>query len=152
MGLQRVRPDQAIKTCFGLPWWLSGKESACNAEDPGSILNWAANTFKIDKGLPCLGRIRLPMQGTWVWSLVQEDSTRHGATKLICHNPSTHEPIEPFAATTEAQVPRACAPQQEKPSQWEAHGPQLDRSPRFPHHATEVKSLSHVRLFSTHGL
>ena len=39
MGLQRVRSDQAIDTCFGLPWWLSGKESACSAEDPGSILN-----------------------------------------------------------------------------------------------------------------
>ena len=23
-----------------LPWWLSGKESACNAEDQGSILGW----------------------------------------------------------------------------------------------------------------
>ena len=22
---------------YGLPWWLSGKESACNAEDVGSI-------------------------------------------------------------------------------------------------------------------
>ena len=22
---------------WGLPWWLSGKESACNAGDPGSI-------------------------------------------------------------------------------------------------------------------
>ena len=22
---------------FELPWWLSGKESACNARDPGSI-------------------------------------------------------------------------------------------------------------------
>ena len=48
------------------------------------------------------------MQGTWVWSLVQEDSTCHGATKPICHNywarvleitshkiwsPSTLEPV-----------------------------------------------------------
>ena len=23
-----------------LPWWLSGKESACNAGDPGSIPGW----------------------------------------------------------------------------------------------------------------
>ena len=22
---------------YGLPWWLDGKESACNAGDPGSI-------------------------------------------------------------------------------------------------------------------
>ena len=24
------------KHIYGLPWWVSGKESACNAEDPGS--------------------------------------------------------------------------------------------------------------------
>ena len=28
MGLQKNK---------GLPWWLSGKESACNVEDQGSI-------------------------------------------------------------------------------------------------------------------
>ena len=38
----------------------------------------------------------LPMQGTWVQSLVQEDTICHGA-------------------------PRACAPQQEELPQWEAH-------------------------------
>ena len=31
-------------------------------------------------------RIRLPMQGTWVWVLVQEDPTCRGATKPVCHN------------------------------------------------------------------
>ena len=31
-------------------------------------------------------RIRLPMQGTWVRALVQEDPTCHGATKPVCHN------------------------------------------------------------------
>ena len=31
-------------------------------------------------------RIRLPMQGTWVWALVREDPTCHGATKPMCHN------------------------------------------------------------------
>ena len=31
-------------------------------------------------------RIRLPVQGTWVQSLVQEDSTCCGATKPMCHN------------------------------------------------------------------
>ena len=41
-------------------------------------------------------RIRLPMQGTQVESLVWEDSTCHRATKPVCHDY------------------RACAPQQEK--------------------------------------
>ena len=31
-------------------------------------------------------RIHLPMQGTLVQPLVQEDSISHGATKPICHN------------------------------------------------------------------
>ena len=45
-------------------------------------------------------RIRLPMQGTQVRSLVQEDSTCLGATK----------PLRLRAETTAARVPRACAP------------------------------------------
>ena len=31
-------------------------------------------------------RIRLPMQGTWVWSLVQEDPTCLKATQPLSHN------------------------------------------------------------------
>ena len=50
--------------------------------------------------------IHLLEQGTQVWSLVQED------------------PIP-----TEAHVPGACAPQQKKPPQWEAHMLQLESSP-----------------------
>ena len=33
-------------------------------------------------------RIRLPMQGTWVWSLVWEDPTCHEATEPVCRSPS----------------------------------------------------------------
>ena len=40
-------------------------------------------------------RIHLPMQGTWVRSLVQEDTTCHGATKTVHHNywDCTLEPV-----------------------------------------------------------
>ena len=76
-------------------------------------------------------RIRLPMQGTRVRALVQEDPTGHGATKPVHHNywaraPRARAPqlLSPRATTTEAHVPRACALQQEKPPQWEAHAPQ----------------------------
>ena len=91
-------------------------------------------------------RICLPMQGTWVRSLVQEDPTCCGATKPIHHNfwacalePTSHnywvcapQLLKPapsrarvlqllslHAATTEAHMPRARAPQQEKPPQLE---------------------------------
>ena len=88
-------------------------------------------------------RIRLPMQGTWIWSLVQDDPTCRGATKPVHHNywacalePMSlnywaHEPqlLNPWATTTEACTPRACAPPQEKPPQWEAHAPQQRVTP-----------------------
>ena len=101
-------------------------------------------------------RIRLPMQGTRVRSLVREDPTCHGATKPARHNcwacapepvhcnywahtPQLLKPVHsracilqllsPRAATTEAHAPRAHAPQQEKPPQWEAHAPQRRVTP-----------------------
>ena len=61
-------------------------------------------------------RICLPMQGTRVRSLVGEDPTCRGATKHLSHNYWAH-------------VPRAHAPQQEKPPQWEAHAPQWRVAP-----------------------
>ena len=78
------------------------------------------------------------MQGTRVRALVQEDPTCRGATKPVCHNygactlePARHnywaripQLLRLHATTTEAQEPRARAPQQEKPPQWEAHAPQ----------------------------
>ena len=56
-------------------------------------------------------RVRLPMQGTRVRSLVREDLTCRGATKPASHNYWAH-------------APRGRALQQEKPPQWEAHAPQ----------------------------
>ena len=101
-------------------------------------------------------RIRLPMQETQVRSLVQEDPTCRGATKPVCHNywacalelasqnywARTPQLLKPersrapmlqllslHAATTEVRVPRACAPQEEKPPQWEARTPQQRVAP-----------------------
>ena len=67
------------------------------------------------------------MQGTWVQSLVQEDPTWHRATKPVRHNYWAHMPqvLKPACS-------RACAPQQEKLLQWEAHALQLDNSPYLP--------------------
>ena len=38
----------AITTTLGLPWWLRGKESACNAGDPGSI---PGSDYPLKKGM-----------------------------------------------------------------------------------------------------
>ena len=76
------------------------------------------------------------MQGTRVQALVWEDPTCLGATKpsvpqLLSLRSRACEPqlLSPRPATTEAHVPRAHAPQQEKPLQWEARTPQRRVAP-----------------------
>ena len=58
------------------------------------------------------------MQGAWIRSLVQEDSTCLVATKPMSHNYWAH-------------LPRAWVPQQEKLPQREALEPQLESSFHF---------------------
>ena len=55
------------------------------ANIPGLPLHpwkWLSGTSLVAQWI----RIRLPMQGTWVQSLVREDPTCHGATKPVHHN------------------------------------------------------------------
>ena len=73
-------------------------------------------------------RIRLPMQGTQVWSLAREDPTCLRATKPMRHNYWACA-LEPVSHSYWARVPRARAPQQEKPLQWEARAPQWRVTP-----------------------
>ena len=83
-------------------------------------------------------RIRLPMQGTQVRSLVWEDPTCHGATKPRHHNYWACEPqlLSPCTATTEARTPRACGPQGEaatmrsprSATKSSPHWPQLEKA------------------------
>ena len=85
-------------------------------------LNWAAECAQWI-------RVCLPMQGRWVWCLVQENFTCWEAAQpqllsLSAATTEAHVPKSQQAAITEAHMPRACVPQQEKPSQWEAHAPQ----------------------------
>ena len=81
-------------------------------------------------------RTGLPMQGTRVRALVWEDPTCCGATNPVCHNywacalePVSHNYRSLRATTTEARAPRARAPLQEKPPQWEACTPQWRVAP-----------------------
>ena len=85
-------------------------------------------------------RICLPMQGTRVRALVQEDPTYRRATKPVHHNywacaleHVSHNYWSLHATTTEARAPRARAPQ-EKPPQWEAHAPQRRVAPARRNH------------------
>ena len=57
---------------MGLPWWLSGKESACNAGDSSSILS-QEDSLEKEIGNPlqysCLGN---PMDGGAWWATVHK--------------------------------------------------------------------------------
>ena len=73
--------------------------------------------------------------GTRIRALVQEDPTCHGATKPVrpqilslCSRAHKPQLLSPCATTTEACVPRAHVPQQEKPPQ-EARAPQRRVAP-----------------------
>ena len=63
-------------------------------------------------------RICLPMQGTWVQSLIWEDSTCHGATEPACRNYWSQRAPEPTSSSR---------------LQWEAHVLQLSPQPEKAH-------------------
>ena len=78
-----TRNYSALERNEGLPWWYSGWESACRCK------------------------------GTWVWSLIGEDSTCLGATKPMCPNYWAHE-LQLLKPVLLEPVLRS-----EKPPQWE---------------------------------
>ena len=84
---------------WGFPGGAVVKNTPANAGDMGLI--------------PGLGRSHMPQ-------------SNQAHVPLLSLRSRAREPqlLSPRATTTEAQEPRACAPQQEKPPQWEAHSPQ----------------------------
>ena len=65
---------------------------------------------------------------TRVWAPIREDPTCRGATKPVSHNYWACA-LEPASHNYWAHAPKACAPQQEKPPQWEARAPQQRVAP-----------------------
>ena len=59
-------------------------------------------------------RIHLPMQETWVWSLIREDPTCHGATKPMCHTYSACA-LVPGDPATEPMCSNCWSPQCPEP-------------------------------------
>ena len=68
-------------------------------------------------------RICLKTQGTWVRSLVWENSSCCGATEPVCHNYWAHAP-EPISCNYWACVLQVLKPTHLQPLQWEAYTPQ----------------------------
>ena len=77
-------------------------------------------------------RIHLPMQGTWVRALAQEDPTCRGATKPVRHN-YWGCALEPVSHNYWARVPRARAPQQRKATTMRSPCTATKRTPGSPH-------------------
>ena len=109
----------------------------------GSFLKHGSGTSLVEQ---CL-RICLPVQGTWVRSLVREDPTCRGATKPVRHNywacalePASHNywsphALEPTRCNCWAHVlqlpkPASLEPvlRNKKPPQWETRSPQLQKA------------------------
>ena len=59
-----------LSICMGLPQWLSGKESACNAGDPGSIPGQED-----------------PLEGAWQPTLLFLPGEFHGQRSLVGYGP-----------------------------------------------------------------
>ena len=68
-------------------------------------------------------RIHLPVQGTWVWSLVWEDSTCLRANTLTCHIYWSPRTLESVLCRKMPPQREACPPQLESSS----HLPQLEK-------------------------
>ena len=80
--------------------------------------------------------------GTRVQALVREDLTCRGATKPVHHNYWTCA-LEPASHNYWACMPRAHAPQQDKPLQWEACAQQRRIAPTC--HKYRKSALSNKR-------
>ena len=96
-------------------------------------------------------RIFLPIQWTWVWSLVREDCTRYEAAKPVCRNCWNYGP-----QVLKPTHPAALVLQQEKPLQWEeAYAPQVENIPcllplkKSLHTALEKKKKSQLFILKS---
>ena len=90
-------------------------------------------------------RICLPMQGTWVWSLVWEDPTCRGATKPVCHNYWACS-LEPTSHNYWAHVPQLLKPMCLEPLLRNKRSHRM----RSPHTATKSSPLS-LQLEKAHA-
>ena len=107
VNMLNVQRSINLHTFQGFPssssWWLSSKESACQCRGHG-FCPWSR---------------KIPYTAEQLISCTT-------TTEPVLQSPGTTT-AEPTCWTTEA-----CAPQQEKPPQWEARAPQLESSPCSP--------------------
>ena len=104
--------SEGVNICWNLwvhPWGLLTLSFTIGVSCIGHLLETRFPREAASLVIPWL-RIHLPVQGTWIRSLVQEGSTCHRVTKPVGRNYWT-------------MCPRGHARQQGKPPQWEACSP-----------------------------
>ena len=120
-----------------LPGSSDGKAPACNEGDLGSIPGSGRSPGE-GKWQPtpvllpgkCYGRWSLVGYSPWVTkSLTWLNNFIFTFTGKL---PNASGQLSPRDATTEARLPENCAPQEEKPPQWEAGALKLECSLHFP--------------------
>ena len=84
-------------------------------------------------------RICLPMQGTWVQALVQEDPTCRGATKPVCHNYWAHTPLLLKPAHLEPMLHNKRSHRNEKPAYHNEEWPPPTTTRESPHAAMKTQ-------------
>ena len=98
-------------------------------------LKWCPGTSLVAQWL----RIRLPMQGTLVRSLLGEDPTCHGATKPVHHNYWPHAPELLKPARLEPVVRNKRSHHNEKPVHHNEEWPPLAATRESPRTATKTQ-------------
>ena len=112
----------SVLSCRGISGhqgWLNPHNTLINGWMNTTFYNWKMKNQEDMVGASLVAqwlRICLPVQGTRVRALVWEDPTCRGVAGSMSHN---------YWACASG----ACAPQQERPQQWEAHAPRWRVAP-----------------------
>ena len=139
-----------FRSRFVFSLWISNHSSSICWKGILPPLNYSCILSKIGWGASLVAqwlRVRLPVQGTRVQSLVREDPTCHGATKPLHHGYwacalelASRNYWSLRTRTAEARAPGAGARPQEKPPQWEARAPKRRVDPAVCNWRTPVHS------------
>ena len=106
-NIHLTNPEQLVHT--GRSWWWFFLISVCPALNILSGISWILSSEWGASLVAQWLRICLPMQGTRVQALVQEDPTCRGAAKPVCHNYWAHMP-QLLSLRSRARAPQLLKP------------------------------------------
>ena len=128
-----IHGRHSFSKCFSYPppyWILTSNWNRAEEKMRAKDLKWLCQDFPggvVVKNPPASAGDMGSSPGPWRSHMPRSNWAR--APQLLSLRSRGHEPqlLSLRATATEACVPRACAPQKEKPSQWEACAPQKEK-------------------------